>query len=315
MTSRSTAFFMNGGAGRVLSSIPAFEKYHEEHPEDDFIIVCEGGTDFFKGHPILGKRAFDNWHKQLFEEKIKVRNCVTTEPYRIWEYYNQKCNLSQAFDIQINNKGVRNLPKPTLRLTAEEFVHGKSIIEDVKEKTKKEKVIIFQPYGRGAQPLGKAIIDSTGRSFEMADTIKLIKRLQKKYSVVMMSEFKGDYEKMGITEPLAQPENVPLRIWGGIIRNADVFLGCDSVGQHLAYALDVPAVVVVGSTFPENVSYTDNNKFQVLDVGVGRRVYDPIRVSLDEDANRNNESLMRLNDAVLDEIMKYVDKMANKNFK
>ena len=48
---RSKAFFVNGGAGRVISSIPAFEKYAETH--DDFIIVCEGVTDFFKGHPKL----------------------------------------------------------------------------------------------------------------------------------------------------------------------------------------------------------------------------------------------------------------------
>ena len=33
---RSKAFFVNGGAGRVISSIPAFEKYAENN--DDFII-------------------------------------------------------------------------------------------------------------------------------------------------------------------------------------------------------------------------------------------------------------------------------------
>ena len=32
--------------GRVICSVPAFEKYAETH--DDFIIVCEGGTDFFQ---------------------------------------------------------------------------------------------------------------------------------------------------------------------------------------------------------------------------------------------------------------------------
>jgi hypothetical protein len=50
---RSKAFFINGGAGRVICSIPALEKYREESGDKDFIIVCEGGTDFFKGHPTL----------------------------------------------------------------------------------------------------------------------------------------------------------------------------------------------------------------------------------------------------------------------
>ena len=49
---------MNGGAGRVIASIPAFELYEKENPKDDFIIVCEGGTDFYKGHPTLSRRAF-----------------------------------------------------------------------------------------------------------------------------------------------------------------------------------------------------------------------------------------------------------------
>ena len=50
---RSKAFFINGGAGRMICSIPAFEKYEEESGDKDFIIVCEGGTDVYKGHPKL----------------------------------------------------------------------------------------------------------------------------------------------------------------------------------------------------------------------------------------------------------------------
>ena len=111
---RSKAFFINGGAGRVICAIPALEKYEEQNPDDDFIIVAEGGTDFFKGHPTLFKKTYDSWHKNLFRDKLKDRDIVSTEPYRIWEYYNQKCNLSQAYDIQINGEGVRELQKPTI---------------------------------------------------------------------------------------------------------------------------------------------------------------------------------------------------------
>ena len=108
---RSKAFFINGGAGRVICSIPAFEKYAETH--DDFIIVCEGGTDFYKGHPVLHKHVYDNWHKGLFEKEIKHRDCISPEPYRNWHYYNQKASLAQAFDIIINELDEpRELPKP-----------------------------------------------------------------------------------------------------------------------------------------------------------------------------------------------------------
>ena len=48
---RQSAFFMNGGAGRHISSTIALELYAKENPDDDFIVVCEGGTDAYKGHP------------------------------------------------------------------------------------------------------------------------------------------------------------------------------------------------------------------------------------------------------------------------
>lgn len=119
---RSSAFYINGGAGRVLCSIPALEKYAEESGDDDFIIVCEGGMELYKGHPKLHAKAYDVWHKNLFQDKLKNMNVISPEPYRVWEYYNQKATLSQAFDIAINNKGVRDLQKPTLKLSTEEVM-------------------------------------------------------------------------------------------------------------------------------------------------------------------------------------------------
>ena len=113
---RSKAFFVNGGYGRVVSSIPGFELYAKESGDDDFIIVCEGGTDAFKGHPDLDHRAYDNWHKNLFKEKLIDKDIISPEPYRIWEYYNQKASLAQGYDIAINNKGLRDLPKPRMFL-------------------------------------------------------------------------------------------------------------------------------------------------------------------------------------------------------
>ena len=113
---RAKAFFINGGAGRVICSIPAFVKYAETH--DDFIIVCEGGMNFYKAHPVLHKYAFDNWHKNLFEDYLKSRDCVTPEPYRQWHYYNQKCNIAQAFDMEINGIAEpRELPSPSIKLS------------------------------------------------------------------------------------------------------------------------------------------------------------------------------------------------------
>lgn len=295
---RSKAFFINGGAGRVICSIPALEKYQEESGDKDFLIICEGGTDFFKGHPTLYPRTYDNWHKNLFEDKLIHMDIESPEPYRVWEYYNQQCNLSQAFDIAINGKGVRELPKPNLKLSIDEVLTGKNIIKEVKEKTKKDKVVVFQPFGRGVIVQDNMISDPSGRSFEANSVISIIKKLQKDYAIIFMGEFGVDFAKHGCTSPVAAPQNASIRHWAGIINEADYFLGCDSVGQHIAYMLDKPATVVVGSTFKENVSYPDYDKFDILDMGEGRRRYSPIRITVDEVADRTNEGIMVMNDKI-----------------
>jgi len=307
MTQRAKAFFINGGAGRVVCSIPALEKYAEENG-NDFIIVCEGGTDFYKGHPVLLERAYDHWHKNLFEDKLINMDIVTPEPYRVWEYYNQKCSLAQGFDIAINNKGVRELPRPRMRLSNEEMFTGFGVIKEVKEKTKKDKVVIFQPFGRGVVSNNGLILDSSARSFEGAHVINIVKQLQKKYAVVLMSEIGIDFSKHGCKDPVAHPQNLTLRQWSGVIANADYYLGCDSVGQHIACALYKPATVLVGSTFAVNVSYPNYEKFDVLDMGGDVRKYSPIRITMDEVADRGNDGIMNMNEAIEKAIVESVDK-------
>jgi len=309
MSKRNTAFFINGGAGRVISSIPALELFAEENPDNDFILVCEGGTEFYKGHPVLHKKAYDVWHKNLFEDKLKDMELVTPEPYRIREYYNQKGSLAQCYDIEINGKGLRELPRPTLKLNSQEMMTGQKLVTEVKEKTKKDKVIVFQPFGRGTIHENGMIIDPSGRSFEPDNVVNIVNKLSKKYGVIFMSEIAIEFNKHGVEEPIAIPQNIELRYWSGIINAADHFLGCDSVGQHIVHALDKTATVVVGSTFKENISYPENEKFDILDMGEGARVYSPIRITIDEWSDRTNEGIMHMNDKIEDIVVESVDKM------
>ena len=295
---RNSAIFINGGAGRVIASIPALEKFQEENPDDDFVIVCEGGTDFFKGHKSLYARVYDHWHKGLFQDKLKERELITPEPYRVWEYYNQKCSIAQAYDIAINNKGLRTLQKPRITLNKEEMIFGKKLVDEVKEKTKKDKVVVFQPYGRTTHHENGMISDFSGRSFEAENAVSLVKKLSKKFGVIHMAEFGIDFAKHGIKDAVASPMGADLRHWCGIISNADYFLGCDSSGQHMVHALDKKCTVVIGSTFPINVSYPDDENFDILDMGEGARTYSPIRVTTDEYADRTNDGVMAMNDKV-----------------
>ena len=292
---RSKAFFVNGGYGRVVSSIPAFELYAKESDDDDFVIVCEGGTDAFKGHPDLDHRAYDNWHKNLFQEKLKDRDIVSPEPYRIWEYYNQQASLAQGYDIAINNKGLRKLDKPRMFLSKEEILTGRQIINQVKEKLKKDKVVIIQPFGRAIQHVDGSFVDNTGRSIEFKDLKALIRKLQENdFAVVTMAEMGFDFSKDKFTDDVAMPEQVALRNWTAAIKFANHFVGCDSVGQHLSYMVDTPSTVVLGPTYPINVSYPDCDYFNIIDLGMKERVYAPIRIMPDETTSRHNEHLMTM---------------------
>lgn len=303
---RSKAFFLNGGAGRMLCSIPALELYAEESGDTDFIIVCEGGTDMFKGHPLLHKRAYDPWHKNLFETEIKHRQVVNPEPYQVWEYYNQECNLSQAFDIILNNKGVRQLSKPLLKLSKDELLVGRKLLNEIKEKIKKEKVLVVQPFGRGIEVIDDTPVDVTARSFEFKDLKQMLKKLEKDYAIVMMSEMKIELKGEGLKNEVAMPEGLNLRQWSALIKMADHFLGCDSVGQHLAYAVGTKTTAVIGSTFPVNVSYPNDPDLKIVDLGMTERVYDPIRITQDETVNRHNENIMAMDDAIQDYVISVV---------
>jgi ADP-heptose:LPS heptosyltransferase len=311
--SRSTAFFINGGAGRVITSIPALEAYEKENPEDDFIIVCEGGTDFYKGHPSLHKRAYDVWHKGLFEHLIKNRNCVSPEPYRIWEYYNQKCSIAQAFDIEINKKGIREVSIPQIYLNKAELHNGKSVVDEVKAVTGFNKIIVIQPFGRGVE---ETLIDQTSRSFRVEDMLAIANELKKDYGIIIMSEIQLNlYEEDPNETPLAQPQIPDIRVWASVIKEADHFLGCDSVGQHMAKALGTTATVITGSTYPINTTYINDKDVDIFDVGEGRRVYSPIRVSMEEEPDRFNDKAMDLSKEQVNEIVNSIRKRVGKSVK
>lgn len=311
--SRSKAYFVNGGSGRVICSIPAFEKLAET--DDDFIIVCEGGSNLFRGHPKLDHRVYDHWHKGLFHDKLKDRDLVTLEPYRVWEYYNQKCSLAQAFDIEVNGKGVRDLPAPNIYLNKMEIAQALGVINQVKERSGFDKVIVVQPFGRTAQNSGGFVVDPTSRSFATGDIVQIINELKKSYGIMFMTEFQVYLGETPETAVVGMPQISDLRIWAGVIELADHFIGCDSVGQHIARALDKTATVVMGSTFPINVSYPESRDFDIIDAGEGRRVYSPIRITMEDAIDRMNDHCMDLEPAHITRIIESAKKRLGKSTK
>ena len=307
----SKAFFINGGAGRVVCSIPALERYASDSGDDDFIIISESWQELYQGSAPLRDRVYAPTHKDLFKDHLKDKEVVSPEPYRLNAYFNQKANLVQAFDVLINDLDcVPDLKVPHLELSKTEQITGHNIVNEVKEVTGCDKVVVFQPFGQSVQVEGKFIFDTSGRSFEITNVVEIIQKLKENnYGTIVMSQIEiPSWQDMGI----AMPKNLNLLGWSGVIKAADYFLGCDSVGQHLAVAVQTSATVVLGSTYPENISYPDTQGHTIIDLGYDKqndrykRNYSPIRLTMDESTDRSNEDCMIVNPGDLTRIIKTV---------
>ncbi len=279
--------FINGGAGRVISSIPALEELDKRGELAG--IVCEGGLEVFMGHPTLQDKAWDVNHKGLFDTLIKDNICVSTEPYRDYEYYNQRSSLQQSFWWEIVGERTKEHRRPTIKLSKNEEIAALGILTQVREQHKKEKTIVIQPFGRSSVMGPGIIYDASSRSLEQQTFIDLVGDLSKDYNIVYM----GEHKLQVVNLPIFQPEEqLPLRVWAAIIEASDYFIGCDSVGQHLAYAFNRPGTIICGSTFPINITYPEH--FNIIEKQNEQRVYSPIRIAgfACEEADRLNDTLM-----------------------
>ena len=73
-----TTFIITGGAGRVITAIPALEKYQRLNPKDDFKVIVHGWDCLYWSHPILQTRTFGISQKGLFDSII--RNSIIVNP-------------------------------------------------------------------------------------------------------------------------------------------------------------------------------------------------------------------------------------------
>lgn len=285
-------FIINGGAGRVIAAIPALEKYNRLNPEDDFRVIVHGWESLYWSHPILQQRTIGVHQKDIFDQYIKPRLVVCPEPYYQHDYYNQKISLAEAFDREINNTlDHSDLNKPNLYLSTYEQNSVRRIISEFKQEKNKSKVVVFQPYGSGMQITNSRPFDSTHRSIDCDDYLHMIERLSKDSLIFFFGANELRHPGDKITPDLAK-FNPDLRMFMALISECDYFVGCDSVGQHMARAFNKPGTVFMGSTFDVNVTYPDH--FKIIRNKNQKPVYSPIRFG-----GVDSEFTDRLNDGIM----------------
>ena len=238
-----TTLIIDGGLGRVITAIPALEKFVKNNP--DCIIVGYGFTPIFWGNKLLRDNVFDNYYKGLFQ-KIKDTKILKPDPYFNSDYLNGRINLLDAWNQEINNDK-ESMPIPKLYLSQQE------LINNGKFKTKDNIVIGFQPYGSSAILTENSVDDSSVRSLSIETTQAIVKALRKeKYDILLITDKQIPFLQAADFINHYPPD---LRGLMGSIANVDYFLGIDSLGQHIARAFNKPGTVIFGGTNPVNVSY------------------------------------------------------------
>jgi len=307
-------FMIDGGAGRAIAAIPALEKYVKDHPKEEVRIVIFGWDNLLWGNQLLQDITFGENTKGLYDLVLKSADVIITpEPYRVPGYFRQELSLAQAFNKEINNTDDHTgIGPPNLCLSKAEEKTAANLIADVKNQFKKSKTIVLQPYGRSARVDRGDIIDDSSRGLDSRSYLQLVKKLSTKYNIILFAE-----------KDFHQPEDTftfklesDLRTWAAVIEGCDYFVGCDSAGQHMARAFNKPGTVIVGSTFPINVTYPD--WFNVIEKADVLKTYSPIRLcGLDcHLADRYNDNCMSFTekeiDSIVSAIMADIDKKVGK---
>ena len=314
-TSNNTTFIISGGAGRVVCAIPALEKYALNNPTDDFNIIVHGWESLIWSNPILQHRVIGVEQKGTFNNIIKKTRVVYPEPYHLYEFYNQELHLSEAFDKIINlTDDHSDLNYNCLYLSKIEIEASKELIEKYKAKQRMQRSVIFQPYGSGCRVINNKVTDPSNRSLMPQHSIKLIKDMSRLATVINAShpEFRDKQDNISIT--FDDPYSDYIRILMGLIYHADLFVGVDSLGQHIARAFNKPSVVFMGGTCDENYAYVDHST--IIRKSNWAPVYSPWRLSdVDvEFSDRMNDGIMDFTDEEMKEITHIVLSAINSNY-
>jgi hypothetical protein len=296
-------FYIDGGAGRAIAAIPALRKYAKLHPNEDWNVLISGWDNLLWGLQELQDLTYNPDTKGIFDNIIvKADKIITPEPYRIPGYFKQELSLAEAFDVEINETDDHSdLEPPIMVLNKTEEKQAANIIAQVKQQQQKSKTIVIQPFGRSIRKDGTDLIDDSSRSLDPKAYVSLVKKLSTKYNMI----FFGEQDFQIPEDTFTFKVQGDLRMWAAIIEASDYFVGVDSVGQHMARALNIPGTVIVGSTFAINTTYSDY--FNIIEKP-GVKKYSPIRIcGLDGHlADRYNDRCMDFTTEEVEELYKKI---------
>lgn len=257
---------IDGGLGRVITAIPALEKYVTKNPNT--VILIYQWLPIIFGNKILSKVSYDALHVKGLFDLIKDTKIIKPEPYYNTDYLNGKISLLDAWNQEINGDS-ESMPVPNIVLRNDEIQQASQL-----RRTYHRKVIAFQPFGSTAVIDENGVKDNSLRSLDHKTTQQIVKALKLQgYGIWLMTDKNIPF--LNGTDFISYyTQNI--REVAAAINHCDYFLGVDSSGQHLARAFNKPGTIIMGGTNTKNVTYPDH--FNILNDNE-ERVYMPYRLT------------------------------------
>jgi len=225
-----------GGIGKCIAATGVLKKgsvIMTNHPEP------------FLSNPNV-KRTYIANTPYLFDDVIKKMDYVEPTPYKMKEYYAEKKHVTRCFNLVINGEDKSVMPK--LYLTETEEEQAQAFVESCDKE-----IVLVQPFGEGG---GKGKPDGTFRSLKPVFAEKLMRKLSKKYKVLMIKAGNQMGFK-GIDSPNAKVRDII-----SLLPHVKTFVTIDSFLQHAGAAVGKPGFVFWGATSELNEGYEMHNNFR-----------------------------------------------------
>ena len=116
---------------------------------------------------------------------------------------------------QINNKGLRELTKPTLNLNKTEVVGAANVVEEVKKVTGFDKTLVIQSF-EDVENMGDFLVDPNPPEVSQPNIIDIINIPKKEYGVIIMSEHPVVVDDSSIQTSPVQNLKYPTCVFGRV---------------------------------------------------------------------------------------------------
>jgi hypothetical protein len=270
---------IDGGMGRVVCSTPAIRRLKERFPERDITVITTC-PDVFDRNPSV-KKVYGFNSSYLWEDVIRYGEFVYPEPYHDVWYYNQKRHLAESFNFLLNGEMTID-DTPHLYLNKREISWANNFIKERRKDTKDGQglVGVIQGFGAGANMSNHQcsdnrscgefdLVDDSDRSFLMPQLMTLLDTITSKEDILFLNA-----SHIPINHKRVWNDNLTTRQLMSLTHEADFVISIDSFIAHVAKAFNKKCYQFLGSTYRQNVSYTD---FMVFQRGGFPRAYTPNR--------------------------------------